>query len=461
MRIHVEPAIERWQPAQRQGRDRQKLTALAAEHARRLDVAAPQGQPGIIMTGHQPWLWHPGILAKDIAAAAAAERFDAQAIHLVVDQDVLDQIDIELPIQRGHALAARRVVLAPCLPMVPIGVQPPADAEAIVQRLEAAAAPRDGRVLADLKPLIEAFGNVPPCQTLAEQMGVVLARLRRPVVPSMPIVFATELAKLDGFDHFMRRMRDDPARCVSCYNEAAAQHPDAGIKPLRTEGRRIELPLWALRWQGPRRRVFADVSNGTAVLTLENGQPAGGEHSTLAPRALLMTALLRSEGCGLFIHGKGGALYDRVTEQWVRNWLTIELAPIAIVSADLFLPLDVPLAEPRDVAAAAWWVHHLPHNLDRALRLDGPRVRRKRILLEQMDDDRDRQRRGRAFQEIHTINHELAQQHAEELGDAQRTLSVTVAGAANRAIAQKRDWSFALHAAGQLRDITKRLSSPL
>ncbi|MEE9211546.1 MAG: hypothetical protein V3U29_02730, partial [Phycisphaeraceae bacterium] len=173
---------------------------------------------------------------------------------------------------------------------------------------------------------------------------------------------------------------------------------------------------------------------------------------------VMLTAVVRTIGCDLFIHGKGGAVYDRVTQQWWQDWLSEQLAPIAVVSADVELDLDVPMADAAAVDRAAWWAHHLPHNLDRALDLDGAAVRRKRQLLAQMNDDQDRTRRAAAFAELHRINAAFAVEHRDAINEAQDQLDQVRIGAANRKIADRRDWCFALYRPRQLDALVQALS---
>ena len=40
------------------------------------------------------------------------------------------------------------------------------------------------------------------------------------------------------------------------------------------------------------------------------------------------------------IHGTGGERYEAVTDQWAREFLNLELAPIAVVTATVILPLE-------------------------------------------------------------------------------------------------------------------------
>src|SRR6185295_16354495 len=120
----------------------------------------------------------------------------------------------------------------------------------------------------------------------------------------------SELHKHGVFSELLDRMRADRAACTLAYNRAVARHPSAHVRPLIEEPGRTELPLWRMPDQQgrPRLPVFASDLPGL-------------DPSRLAPRALLMTALVRLEACYLFIHGTGGGQYDRITEAWLSGWL--------------------------------------------------------------------------------------------------------------------------------------------
>ena len=64
-------------------------------------------------------------------------------------------------------------------------------------------------------------------------------------------------------------------------------------------------------------------------------------------------------------HGTGGGVYDQVTERWWSDWTKEDLAPKAVVSADVYLPFDVPVATRDELHRAVWFEHHLPFNVDR------------------------------------------------------------------------------------------------
>ncbi len=458
----IEPPIDRWQlqPSAPDPTTRAPLAQRSAHHASRLNTGQPpHPATPIIATGHQAWLWHPGILAKDVAMIHAASRLNAGALHLVVDQDTHPALRLELPVIHDRRIAVETIELATTAQDVPTGCQPPADASAIAKTL-ADTRQRLGATLAvDLTPIEAAFTDLPPSQTLAQQITAAITRLRRPFIDTpIPVLFATDLPTLPPFQSLLDRLLNDARACAQAYNTAAAQRPNAHVATLRVEPDRVEAPLWALQWNKPRQRVFIDLADSPPIFTLDNGQPINPnpqtpspdhpDRYTPAPKALLMTAVLRRYHCDLFIHGRGGDAYDRVTEDWWQHWLGETLAPMAAVSADLTLNFNAPVNNEQKLRHAQWHRHHLPHNIDRQAPAGAAEialVKEKRDLLGHMDDDRDRDRRAAAFKRVRQINLALARSHPRLLAEAQERVERARVGLANRRTALKRDWCFAFY----------------
>ena len=61
-----------------------------------------------VWSGHQPGLWHPGILAKLLLADALAEAAGAKTpMWLVVDHDEVEPLSFDAPTKRGERLGSR------------------------------------------------------------------------------------------------------------------------------------------------------------------------------------------------------------------------------------------------------------------------------------------------------------------------------------------------------------------
>lgn len=459
MRVLLEPSLDQWAISTTTETDRAALAECVAVRAERLGTPELSRTAPVITAGHQASLWHPGILAKYIAMAKAAEKGGAAMLNIVVDHDVQETLSLQLPMNQSGRLATVKIKLAPGDRSVPMASSPPMNSLAVLDTLRATRSRLGKTLVVDVESIMAAFEDIPECRTAAEQVSVVLGRLMRPYTGSIPLLFGSDLLDLPAGKEIIEQMRDDAGHCVNCYNRAVVAYPESGIEPLDVASDHVELPLWGLAWQEPRRRVFVSCSGRDPRLSLGHGQMVDTTETTLAPRALLLTGLMRLAYCDLFVHGTGGARYDRVTEHWFKTWLGVELAPMTVASADLYMRFDAPLAQFSDVARAKWWGHHLPHNLDRALDLAGSMIDQKHRLLAHMDDDRDRLRRFEGFRQIHQINDALVRQHPAALAEAKRQLDLAEVGAANRIVADKRDWCFALYPPEQLHDLVQRIES--
>ncbi len=438
MRITCDPPVGQW--------------AAALQPAGEAGSAPRRHARPIVATGHQAWLWHPGIASKYFAAAAAAGRFDADPLFLIVDHDPLEALTIQMPVRRGDLVEPRTIMLAEHDAAIPTGCQPPVDANGAARILVRAAEQFGADLEVDVQPLVSAVEALDDCRTFAEQVWQVLATLLRPYVGDGACVYSSRLARRAGFEELVDQMLADAERCVRCYNRAAEADPAAGVASLIVQPHLVELPLWYLQWGRARQRVFADLGDARAVLVLGDGQPIE-DMSTIAPRALVLSAYMRSCECDLFVHGRGGAAYDRVTEQWWGDWLGQQLSAKAMVSADAHLPIDAPVADSVEHARAVWRRHHLPHNLDRELGLQGDLVDQKRDSIAHMHDDRDRDRRAASFEHIHQINARFAADHPARIAEADRDVELTRAGLNNARVMQKRDWCFALCPPQTLREL--------
>jgi hypothetical protein len=315
----------------------------------RQQLGLPVDRP-VVMSGHQAAIWHAGILAKYLAAAALRDHASFGAGWVVVDQDPEDFTLLRVPVRRAGPdnvpmWSAVDVELAPAeirqrllaqtapsnLPSVP-APSPDAPHPELSAPDGAAPHPMDTRAREALGRLARAWPALAGRLSAAEQVSAAVASLivddaltGAPLTP----VFATRLAQTDFFAALVARMLEDPRACIGAYNEAVRANPDLGIAPLAlpsvpagparrahsaTNGgaatasgldpfelsdpldappvseRPIELPLWAIDPDtGVRRRVH---TQNVPIWPV--------------PRALMLTAALRLGACDLFIHGTGG-----------------------------------------------------------------------------------------------------------------------------------------------------------
>lgn len=462
--ITIEPPLQQW-PALLKMQPSGELFACSLSnwrHRTRGELGLDLGR-AILATGHQPTLWHPGILAKYIAVDAVrrATNDSIATLNVIVDQDVVDQGSFDVPMRRSDGLlAARRIELSTSSmrKAVPVGQRP-------------AFVPRDVEIeaLAELPDLNMASGRIhaalnahATASNSAAQMAGALSQLMSECVelPPMPTILASQLMHTTLVTHFIDAMRMHPHRCADSYNRAIASVPSARLTPLAIHDDFVELPLWRVRegvaGGGERVRAYDADLESTAF-------SAGG----LLPRALFMTAIIRLGVSDVFVHGRGGAQYDLAMERWINDWLGVEVSPMAVASATLTLPLmrDEELMLVRGGAKGGGL--SLARRRERLLRhdpesIDGERSRHPGPIKQALVHDiarmprRSHERRSAFF----AMHQRLAQLRSDRSAATEhaRVEILRMERLANDAqVAERRDWSFVLYPEPLLRELAKRI----
>lgn len=392
-------------------------------------------QRPIIATGHQTLLWHPGILAKYIVMDAVADDYDLGRANLVVDQHVDRFGEFEVPVRSSDgSLSSRRIELTTSRKDVPMGLQPAFTAPSDALKLPFAA----NYIEQGVSRIIDAVNRNTDAPNAALQMAMVLSDLMSRWVKPVSNVTATDLMQTSLAHALLTAMADDPHTCAQAYNAAVSQVSEAGIGPLLIRDDYVELPLWRIRPDGRRMRAY----DSDVQAALED--PSG---PMLLPRALFMTALVRLGMCDVFIHGTGGANYDRAMELWLDRWLNVKVAPVAVATATLYLPLLEPdqRAECQDVQRArqalrrAW---HDPQSLTNN-QIPGPA---KRAMLEEINalPRRSPLRKARFFK-MHQELERLRDLYSTDLQAAEEQLLRAQRRVNDTQIARRRDWPFPLY----------------
>lgn len=430
--LFIEPSCSQWVELVRQSRSAhtalfgKTLCEWRSDVRRELGLAADRR---IVATGHQTLLWHPGILAKYLAVHAFAEVHGCATANLIVDQHADGFGTYEIPVRRRDgSLATQRIELTVPQPGVPMGLHD-AFAPKRARGDWVAALPSVERGVQQIHDAVSAHRDAP---NAALQMARALNDLMRPWVDPMPAVTATSLVQSSLGRALIEEMVRDPHNAAELYNKAVSAVPEAGIGPLLVRDDYVELPLWRIR-------------NGQRLHAYDNDAEAwlaGEADFELMPRALFMTALIRLAMCDLFVHGIGGARYDRAMELWLDGWLGVMPAPKAVATADVRLPL-IDDAPAPDVEAARQAYRSLWHDPADG---DARPSAAKQQWLEQVEAAPPRSPKRRTlFYDMHEALQRLRDERSAAIEAARQKLETAEAHRRDREIAQRRDWAFALY----------------
>ena len=405
----------------------------------REQLGIPTDRP-VVMSGHQAGVWHPGIAAKWFACVAAAKALDAQPVWLVADQDTNDPAQIAYPtISDSGDLASNTWVIGSPDPGVSSALRGAIAPGAVPHIDDDWAAPGVENGLVRIRERLQAHARA---DSIAEQFARACADLLSSVCPTPTLVYTSRMAQTDAFGEIMDAMRADPRTCANAYNRAANQHTSSGIRILHINEAtgRIELPVWKLTRSG-RTPVFA----GDAL--------AGND---LAPRALLMTALVRAYACEVFIHGTGGAGlegdggYERVTDQWWQTWRGgPPLARVVMTTATRKLAILSDVPTPTAVQEARAQAHKAKH--DPSLVGDAETADAKRLLLTAIDKMKARgENPSPLFREMQDLLAAYRERRAEDIAKLEEYALRLERRTGDAAIAHDRTWAFPIYEEAQI-----------
>jgi hypothetical protein len=323
-----------------------------------------------IVTGHQPEFIHPGVWAKHVVACRLAEAVNGRAINLVVDHDESRRPALSIPVQRDGRWHRQPVPTTVAPGAWPFDQLPAPTAEECQQIANAARQHLGPHLAGSMLPIyLEAWSRTggADAPTGRESADWAAAHLRgREAVEQRLGINIEDIRSRDlDTSGFVVALLQDAQRFATHYNEALAAYRRAQRirQPLRPmpdlvrEGHRCETPFWAYRPRGPRERLLAERRGGILHLstpehvvgTLPADRPithaeaapllAALDSWQIRPRALTFTLWARLCLADLFIHGIGGALYDRITDRIISSYFDLTPPAFACVSATLHLGL--------------------------------------------------------------------------------------------------------------------------
>jgi hypothetical protein len=374
-------------------RAREALLRTASEVTSRLgiDAAAPAGDPGlIIVTGHQPDLYHAGVWAKDFLMQRLVRETGGTGVDIVVDTDTFDSVGVTAPClapgmtRCRHYLAVGGADSCFANAPVPSAAHIEAFCETTAATLATLPAPALGRHFASFCDALRAA--VPGSGSLADLVTGARRRFEGELTDYLELP-VTAAASTRPYLRFAVDILLAARRFAGCYNSeldayrslnrvrsAAQPFPNLEIGPDR-----VEVPFWVVT---PSRRLPAHIEDSDAGMRLLAGDelvlalPREVERAidaleasgvTLAPRAVTLTLFFRTFLADLFIHGVGGDRYDHVTEGIAARWWGITLPPHVVASLTMYLPLGAAVVTDEEIAELDRRLHRLAHNPDEAL----------------------------------------------------------------------------------------------
>jgi hypothetical protein len=459
----------------------EEVLAAARQYLTEGGEPVPPASTRLLVAGHQPDFFHPGVWVKKFVLHAVAARHGCAPLNIVVDNDMVKSAAMRVPVLSDDPAE----VTAINVPFDrPKGDRPHEEYhvtdrslfESFPERLsECTRSWRFEPLVHQIWPMIKAeIGRGSTLGTAASRVRRCLERRWGVTNFELPV---SRLAGTRAFAGFLFTVLGDLSRFVDDYNAAirdyrsrnklrSQNHP---APELRRWGDRIEAPFWVWRADLPKRERLYAVS-GQGGMVLQAGERKIGRLPSdptgaaavwrelmaagwkIRPRALTFTLFARLCLADGFIHGIGGGKYDEVTDDIIRRFFGVEPPGYAVVSATVRLPLRRFPATRDDLRKAERRVRDLEWNPQRvptvASRFAGLVAEKSRLIADEpIGNDR-----REWFRRLQGITREMRPAVAGELDAAYGDLQRIRAELAASEVLRSREYAWPLFPEAMLGD---------
>lgn len=379
----------------RQGR--QELVAAAGEYTRAYrDVCPPSEPEAVLLAGHQPELYHPGVWFKNFGLSTVARRMNAVAVNLLIDNDTIRSAAVRVPQGTLDEPRVARVAFDQPSEEIPFedrAVQDAALFTSFAARVRSSLAPFvQHPLIGELWPLVlEAYRGDP-------NLGRCLSQGRHRLEAQWGLttleVPLSVVCQGEPFRWFLAHLLAHLPRLQEVYNACLAEYCRAHrirsrthpVPPLGQRDEWREAPFWVWPAEDPRRRrlfvrrrgaelELSDLCQWQAALSLHpegDGARAVEQLAEMAaagirlrPRALVTTMFARLLLGDLFFHGIGGAKYDQLTDMIIQRFFHLSPPSYVVLTATAKLPIPRPQVSEEDVRRLRWRIRDLRFNPQR------------------------------------------------------------------------------------------------
>jgi hypothetical protein len=447
----------------------------------------------MIVSGHQPELFHVGVWTKNFALAGIAGRNQSVAVNLIIDNDTMNGTSIRIP------TGSREL---PRIDRIPFDGPHPTQPWEEVEIRNRELFNQFGQIV---DQRVRSTWGFTPIISQAWEAAVRHARVSNRLCDCLTAMRAcvewswgmsnlelpmSQLCETKSFLWFVAHLLLRLPELNSVYNESVAEYRNEHrlrnrMQPVPDLDRVddwYEAPFWIWKkGDHERGRLFARRLETTLELRGEEGVVAqipltnGGsldqavsilgelpkQGFRLRTRALTTTLFARILLADLFVHGIGGAKYDEMTDQICRRMFGLEPPQFLTVSSTLLLPMGGPFGLTQsDLHTARHQLRDLNFNPDRHLQdfaAASDLIREKdQILLAANSSRESGQYRGRLTSEQHQRIERIRQElnfHAATIKTNYDVARRQIEGQlfANRLI-NDREYSFLLYPERYLRE---------
>jgi hypothetical protein len=471
-----------------------KLNITEAENAHSVnDFNSPE--KAIIQTGHSPALVHPGILIKHNLVTDISKKLNGIGINMVVDNDACHDNSLNIPNINGLDSSVERIEYLSGLHNLAF--------EEIRYK--------DATQLTTIKEnVLKALHNPDMEKTFKNFINIVIKLSNETLQFSDLFTYARHafllksgtsnleipvslISETDPFLHFFLHITANVKSFVNIYNAKLREYRKLKkisskanpLPDLMEQGYVVEMPFWLWEKGKPRKSLYASVASDSRISIIcenkivehfdfdKNSSASNNNLKNLKklrdliskgikirPKAIVNTMYSRLFFSDLFIHGIGGAKYDLITDEIIRELFGVEPPSYATISATLHLPFTPFDASKEDIRTLKHVIKDMGYNPDRyasdeIMEDAGMRsmVSKKKELVSK--EINDRKERHLAFDRIKQLNSLMKEKISPLIKEKEKEMKDLEKRLIYNSIVTNREYPFCLYPETMLGELLK------
>lgn len=430
----------------------------------------PESIP-IILTGHEPIFYHPGIWIKNHLAYYLAEKLKGISINLIVDSDSCKAGFVYVPCFSEESASIQKVSFVE-------GKETQAYEEISLERIEVIERFKD-KVDAllrknnhdDVKNTVKDMQIMFDCfmyqirhayQQGCKDMTGLFTAARKGLENAFGIknleIPVSLMCNTKGFYSFFLHILYNAKQFTEIHNEKLNDYRNTHaisskanpVPDLEIHDTLVELPFWIWEKGGARNKCYARYDAGSIIVTNGNQMELALKKDEdpqkiisrlrslashpfhpikLRPRAITLTMFSRLFLSDVFLHGIGGSRYDVITNGIMKDFFHINPPKYITTTTTLFLPVKTHDIDAKTFPALQKELNDMRTNPERHASgktrqhpLFLKMVEEKRALIERMRGS-DKEKRSQLFHQIKKLNASMFKQITAEFGNRQKKLA--------------------------------------
>lgn len=431
----------------------------------------------VVATGHQPTIFYPGLLAKNVFAAEIAEEAETKPVNFFVDTDIAE-FNVPVPLQTNNDFEKKYVGLRNPYNYVYSAFDPPeTEVHNFFQQMSTAL-----DTLSDSE-ITEAFIRFKSTffqfYNETKQFLETLHRMRddfqyNKLGIGFSNFFISEISDTRAYTNYVLYIIEHIEDFQKAYNQAIENNKNGDYQPVKflaSEDGWYEIPFWLVKYQQrypvfvKKRKKAIEFSSASANEKISIDTDAEEdqvveqlqEALTLYPKATTLTLMIRLFLCDVFVHGTGAVEYEKVNDDFLKLFFPMQETPaFCTATGDFYLPLtDFPSDYhhlKNDYEKKKNWLKEVKRNPEDFL--DGEKAEKYKAekieLAKNLAREKDSRKRKEIHRQLESVNEKMLTELEPQIHHLNSTLNYYTKILDKKEVLYERTYPYFLYPEGYL-----------